>query len=125
MSDPIPKFIVDLARENRKNATKAEQFAWLKLRNRKYRGYKFNRQFPLIFKWTKTDIGFYIADFLCFELKLIIEIDGGYHQEQKEHDNWRDEVVSELGYRTLRITNEDVAYMYEIIDNFISKSTLP
>jgi very-short-patch-repair endonuclease len=120
MTERVPKFIVELARENRKNATKAEQFAWLKLRNRKYRGYKFNRQFPLIYSWNEHNIGFYIADFHCFELKLIIEIDGGYHKTQKELDGWRDEVVSELGYKTLRITNEDVAHMYTLIDKFIA-----
>ena len=119
-----PKFIIDLARENRRNATKAEAFAWRKLRNRKYRGYKFTRQFPLIHTWNEKELHFFIADFYCHQLKLVVEIDGGYHKENKEYDQWRDEVIDGLEIRTLRIINEDVSKMYSIIDEYLNNNPM-
>lgn len=51
---------------------------------------------------------FYIADFFCFEEKLVIEIDGGYHERQKEYDTLRTSVINELNIEVIRITNEEV-----------------
>jgi very-short-patch-repair endonuclease len=116
----IPKHIVDLARENRKNLTQQEFVAWQRLRGRKYRGLKFLRQHPLIYFWSKEDVHFFIADFYCHELKLVVEIDGGYHNLQPELDQWRDEVIQELGLKTLRIKNEDAGDVYRILDEYLA-----
>lgn len=86
------------AKENRKNATEAEEKLWQEIRNRKL-DYKFRRQHP---------IDNYIADFICLEQKLIIEIDGGYHTQTKEYDDARTFVLNELGYSVIRFTNEEV-----------------
>jgi len=55
-------------------------------------------------------IGDYIADFVCLDTKLIVELDGGYHQlpQQQISDNMRKEWLESKGYRTLRFTNEDL-----------------
>ena len=63
------------ARELRKQSTDAESTLWNLLRNRQLTGYKFRRQAP---------IGKYIVDFLCFERNLVVELDGGQHQEQSD-----------------------------------------
>ncbi len=62
-------------------------------------GFQFLRQRP---------IGNYIADFMCKELNLIIEIDGYSHQFKYEKDIQRDEKISELGFQTLRFTDDEV-----------------
>ncbi|MAF20708.1 MAG: endonuclease domain-containing protein [Candidatus Peribacteraceae bacterium] len=85
----------------RKKMTPEEIILWQELRNRKCGGLKFRRQ---------VNIGPYIADFLCKEHGTIIELDGKIHDktEQKERDINRDEYLEELGYKILRITNEEL-----------------
>jgi leucyl-tRNA synthetase len=96
------------AKENRKKATEAEKKLWNEIRNRKLE-YKFRRQHP---------IDNYIADFICLEQNLIIEVDGGYHTQTKEYDDARTAVLNELGYRVIRFTNEEVI---NDIKNVLSK----
>ncbi|MBA4394464.1 MAG: hypothetical protein C0407_13005 [Desulfobacca sp.] len=69
------------ARELRKNLTDAEKVLWKHLRLRQINDYKFRRQQP---------IGKYIVDFVCLEKRLIIEVDGGQHDEQGAYDSNRD-----------------------------------
>jgi len=69
------------------------------LRNRRFYNYKFRRQFP---------IAPYIADFACLDLKLIIELDGGQHTEQKLYDNQRDIFLEQRGFKVIRFWNNDV-----------------
>ena len=90
-----------LARELRKRQTDAERALWNKLRSKQIEGVKFRRQQP---------IGPYIVDFVSLERKLIIEIDGGQHNERKvrEKDQEREEWLKEKGYQTLRFWNNDV-----------------
>ncbi|MEO8474953.1 MAG: endonuclease domain-containing protein [Chryseolinea sp.] len=89
------------ARKNRKRPTKAEHLLWCRLRNRKLHGFKFRRQHP---------IKHFIADFFCAELKLVIEVDGGYHMErsQLEYDGGRTFELNELGIKTIRFSNEQL-----------------
>ena len=86
------------ARRLRVDATDAERRLWYRLRSRQIGGAKFVRQDP---------IGPYVADFVCRELKLIIEVDGGQHATDKR-DAVRDEWLSDRGYRVLRFWNNDV-----------------
>ena len=60
----------DFARQNRAEATEAEEILWSRLRGKKL-GYRFRRQHP---------IDCYIVDLVCLELKLVVEVDGGYHE---------------------------------------------
>jgi very-short-patch-repair endonuclease len=88
------------ARELRNNSTRAEIKLWSELlRAKKMMGYSFLRQRP---------IGYYIADFLCKDLKLIIEVDGISHEGKEEYDQRRDQRLLELGYITLRFTDNDI-----------------
>ena len=87
------------ARELRNSATDAEQRLWQHLRLKQLGGFKFRRQVP---------VTGYIADFLCHELKLIVELDGGQHVEQSAYDKQRTLVLEAAGYRVLRYWNDDV-----------------
>ncbi|MCW3090824.1 MAG: leucine--tRNA ligase [Ferruginibacter sp.] len=89
------------AKENRKELTEAEGVIWQKLRDRQLDGCKFRRQHP---------IAGYIPDFVCLEKKLIIEIDGEYHnsEEQKSFDEARANWLAENGFEMIRFTNEEV-----------------
>ena len=88
-------------RDFRKQQTLAEQALWELLRDRRLDGLKFRRQFP---------ITIFIADFCCFELKLILEVDGGVHElpQQRAHDENRDIYLRSLGYAILRLPNEQI-----------------
>lgn len=89
------------ARELRNNMTAQERKIWSILRNRKFYGFRFLRQYP---------IGSYIVDFICRSEKVIIEIDGGQHndEENKEYDAARTKYLEEKGYRVVRFWNNDV-----------------
>lgn len=96
-----------ICRRFRKNQTKAEKVFWDKSRNRQIDGYKILRQYPIRFEMDNT-IHFFIADFYCHEAKLVIEIDGGIHETQKDYDKMREQIIGQLGYRIIRFSNEEV-----------------
>lgn len=85
----------------RRNETKAEKLLWEKLRNNQLEGLKFRRQHP---------VNIYIADFYCHKFKLIIELNGDYHnqEEQKQKDEVRTEVLRLNGLKIIRFKNEEV-----------------
>ena len=87
------------ARDLRKNLTDAERFLWQHLRLRQMGKFKFRRQQP---------IDNYIVDFVCFERRLIVEIDGGHHSEQSGQDERRDEWLKKQGFTILRFWNNEV-----------------
>jgi very-short-patch-repair endonuclease len=89
---------VDRARSLRRALTPAETKLWANLRNRQLGGFKFTRQEP---------IGRYYADFACREQRLIVELDGGQHQGSAA-ERQRDSDLAALGYRVIRIWNNDV-----------------
>jgi very-short-patch-repair endonuclease len=103
----------ELARQMRKYPTQAEEFFWQKARNRRLFGLKFQRQHIIAYSFDATFTKFYIADFYCEELKLIIELDGQIHLELKEQDLIRTEQMIERGYQVLRFTNEEVLYNWD------------
>jgi very-short-patch-repair endonuclease len=92
---------VDRARQMRRDKTRAEERAWTQLKDRRTLGLKFHRQVP---------IDRYIVDFYCHEIRVIVEIDGGVHDRpgQAEWDAKKNRRLEELGYKVLRITNEEV-----------------
>ena len=106
------------ARSFRKNMTDAENRMWYFLRNRRLNGYKFVREFV---------IGSYIADFVCREKKLIIEVDGGQHMEAAEYDKRRTEFLEKNGYRVLRVWNNEVfTNTREVLESILNLlETLP
>jgi len=87
------------ARSLRKNLTDAERKLWRRLRSRQLLAYKFRRQFP---------IGPYVVDFVCLERRLIVEVDGGQHAEQRRRDEKRAAYLREQGFRVDRFWNNQV-----------------
>jgi very-short-patch-repair endonuclease len=89
------------ARKLRQQATDAEARLWYHLRGRRLQGFRFRRQHP---------IGPYFADFVCLEVGLIVELDGGQHNTCKglDHDAIRSEVLAARGFEILRFWNNDV-----------------
>jgi very-short-patch-repair endonuclease len=78
--------------------THAERKLWFALRDRRFVGFKFRRQVP---------IGRFIADFVCFEARLVIEVDGGQHADSVQ-DQFRDRWFAANRFRVLRFWNNEV-----------------
>lgn len=96
-----------LCRELRKNQTQAEKILWERVRNRKLIDKKFYRQFPIFHDYLGKET-FYIADFYCHESKLVIELDGGVHENRKNEDRLKDETIKVMGINVIRFKNEEV-----------------
>ena len=79
--------------------TPAERRLWAALRRNAVDGFHFRRQ---------QVIAGYIVDFYCDSAKLAVELDGAAHQDQEKYDQKRDEAISRLGVRVLRISNEAI-----------------
>ena len=77
--------------------TDAERCVWDALRNRQLHGFKFRRQ---------ATVGRFVADFLCADAMLIVEVDGGQHEEQR--DATRTAFLKRSGYRVIRFWNDEV-----------------
>ena len=86
------------ARHMRKNPTEAEAKLWRALRDHRFSGFKFRRQEP---------IGNYIADFVCFRPRIIVEADGTQHQGSS-YDALRDRWFASQGFTVVRLWNNDV-----------------
>lgn len=104
------KLLKELQQERKRLTTESEEILWQQLRA-KTLGFKFRRQHI---------IDEFIVDFVCLQKRLIIEIDGGYHNkpEQKEADEMRTQILNELGYKVIRFNNEEVV---GTIDKVIQK----
>ena len=104
--------------ELRKNSTNAERLLWSKLKNKQMGGYKFSRQYG---------IGYYIADFYCPALKLVIEVDGGQHysEEGMMHDKQREEFLKGMAIRLIRFNNLDVLKNIEGVFESIQRELPP
>ncbi|MBL8642402.1 MAG: endonuclease domain-containing protein [Rhodospirillaceae bacterium] len=87
------------ARRLRRSQTEAEALFWARVRARQLHGAKFKRQ---------CAIGDFIVDFLCFDARLIVELDGGQHADQVASDAEHTQKLEALGYRVLRFWNNDV-----------------
>lgn len=111
LADPLLYALLrDYARENRNHPTEAESLLWERLRNGKV-GKKFNRQHI---------IGPFIVDFACLEIKLIIEVDGGYHSEPRQalSDEERTAELNKLGFWVIRFENEEIIHnIDQVIQN--------
>jgi very-short-patch-repair endonuclease len=100
------------ARALRENATDTERFLWSYLRRRQLHGHRFRRQVP---------VGNYVADFVCLEKKLIIEVDGSQHDLRRRHDEERSRYLEGEGFRVLRfwdneVFNETQAVLHVILE---------
>ena len=116
---------LQLAREHRKNPTKAEKVFWEKVKNKNLNGLTFNRQFLMEYKEVMGNKLYYIADFHNFQNKLVIEIDGDIHEQQKEYDNEREIDIKYMGYQVLRFSNDEVIYNWEKVEKRILEFLKP
>jgi very-short-patch-repair endonuclease len=110
MSNPNP--LVKTAKRLRREMTDAERVLWREVRAHSFAGFKFKRQEPL---------ESFVVDFICYEAKLIIEIDGGQHADKKEADEGRTRWLESRGYRVLRFWNNDVLKNIEGVMQEIEK----
>jgi len=97
---------IGVARKLRQTSTTPEVKLWKYLRNRRFMGLKFRRQFP---------VGPYVVDFVCLSHKLVIELDGGQHAEQLNYDNQRTEYLKHFGFTVLRFWNTDVFCQFDVL----------
>ena len=107
--------LLDHARELRIRQTDAEQRLWYQLRAHRFMNLKFKRQKP---------VGHYIADFICHECGVIVELDGGQHQEQAAYDQARDAWLRAQGYTVLRFWNHEVMQQMEAVLEAIRMAVL-
>ncbi|MGL6073240.1 MAG: endonuclease domain-containing protein [Fimbriiglobus sp.] len=100
------------ANDLRLRLTETERFVWAKLRGRRFEGFKFRRQ---------VSIGNYIVDFVCFESRLILELDGGQHGEPDHHraDQIRDLWLKSQGFSVHRFWNHEVLADWETIEEHL------
>ncbi len=91
------------ARALRGRMTDAERKLWYALRDRRFEKFKFRRQVP---------IGRFIVDFVCFEARIVIEVDGGQHADSLS-DRSRDRWLAAKGFRVLRFWNNEVLRNFE------------
>lgn len=103
------------AKQLRSNMTDAEKLLWHHLRGHRFVGAKFKRQQPL---------GNYIVDFVCFEIKLVIEVDGGQHLNSSQ-DQQRDAWLRGQGFEVLRFWNNEVLEQTEAVLERIYQSLSP
>jgi ATP-dependent DNA helicase RecG len=92
------KYLKEIREDLKGNPTEAEKLLWKYLRNKKT-GHKIRRQHV---------IDIYIVDFVCLEKRVVIEIDGKIHLQQKEKDRLRTDTLNNIGYLVIRFTNEEV-----------------
>jgi very-short-patch-repair endonuclease len=116
----INKLAIETARKLRQKSTKAEKVFWGIVRNRKINNKKFNRQFPIIFDFDEHR-SFFIADFYCHEAQLIVEIDGGIHEQQKDYDLLRTEILNQLNLKVIRFDNKQVLEDIDVVINSLVK----
>ena len=102
---------LEYSKELRKNMTDAENILWYYLKNKQLAGCKFRRQ---------EAIDNYIADFVCYETKVIIELDGGQHNEKVniDKDIKRQNYLEKKGFKVLRFWNNEI---FENIDGVLDK----
>ena len=104
------------ARTLRRNQTDAERTLWFRLRDRRLCGLKFRRQMP---------IDRYVVDFCCEAARLIVEVDGGQHDERSEEDKMRTAALEARGYLVLRFWNNEVLQNMDGVLEVIASTARP
>jgi very-short-patch-repair endonuclease len=94
--------------------TDAERALWYNLRDRRFSGFKFKRQ------WT---LGPFVVDFCCHEHRLVVEVDGSQHNDQIDRDRTR--WLENQGYRVIRFWNNDVLTNLDGVLEALAQSLVP
>ena len=88
-----------MAKWMRSHMTLAEKCFWNGVKTDRFMGLHFRRQ---------QIIHGFIADFYCEELNLVVEVDGGIHEQQKDYDQLRTKIINQYGIKVIRFSNEEV-----------------
>ncbi len=96
---PKPSKLLAMARRMRRQPTDAENLLWQRLKAKRLEGWKFRRQEP---------VAGYVADFLCYDARLVIEVDGGQHAADADRDEQRTMAIAAEGFRVVRFWNNEV-----------------
>jgi very-short-patch-repair endonuclease len=102
----------ELARKFRQEMTNAESILWSRLRRNQLHGFHFRRQ---------QIIDGFIADFYCHAARLVVEVDGGVHENFVEYDALRDSIIQSNGLRLVRFANARVTNNIEVVLDDIAK----
>ena len=113
--EKVAETLIRLAKSLRRRQTEAERLLWRHLQRKQLEGVKFRRQAP---------IGRYLVDFVSFERKLIVEIDGGQHAVEVEKDREREVWLSTQGFTTLRFWNNEIMQNLEGVLEVIRENIL-
>jgi very-short-patch-repair endonuclease len=108
--------LTEAARTLRREMTDAEKILWKHLRAKQIDGFKFRRQ---------EQIGRFIADFVCYETKIIIEADGGQHATEKQKDDERTAWLNSQGFTVLRFWNNEILTNIEGVLEVIRNACCP
>ena len=112
-----PDHLLKRSRRLRREQTEAESKLWSHLRAKRLQGLKFRRQVP---------IGNYIADFVCPQAKLVVEVDGSQHVDDRAYDNRRTAFLEKQSYRILRFWNSEVlAEMDDVLEKITAVAIAP
>ncbi|MCK4559969.1 MAG: DUF559 domain-containing protein [Calditrichia bacterium] len=110
----------ELCRKLRKSQTEAELLFWTHVRGRKFKRLKFYRQCPIFYEINDQE-SFFIADFFCFDIKTVIEIDGKIHDFRYKEDLEKSGIRKTLGLKIIRIKNEDIEFnITQVLKNLSS-----
>jgi very-short-patch-repair endonuclease len=104
----------EAARLLRKKMTPTDKLLWEKLKLKQINGVRFRRQHP---------IDFFIADFYCHEARLVVEIDGEIHEDNKDYDDRRSAAMEKYLVKVIRFTNSEVENKIEQVINLIKAQT--
>jgi very-short-patch-repair endonuclease len=102
--------LMDLAKMLRNNMTFHEKLLWEKLKGKQICGVRFRRQHP---------INFFVADFYCHEVKLVVEVDGEIHKDKIDYDDGRSAEMEKFGIEVIRFTNYEVENSMEKVTDKI------
>ena len=97
---------VNAAKQQRRTMTMAERLLWQQVRANRLGGFHFRRQ---------QIVAGYIVDFYCHAAGLVVEVDGPIHEQQRDYDNERDDALSNLGFRIMRFSNNDVLHNLDAV----------
>jgi very-short-patch-repair endonuclease len=113
---PTAKRIRHFAKKMRRESTDAERAMWYLLRDRRFASFKFRRQAPF---------QNFIIDFICFERRFVVEIDGSRHADSKR-DAARDAILTADGFRVVRYWNNDVLQQAPaVLEDILAKLAEP
>ena len=108
--------------QNLDNLPPEEKIIWEILKNGKFRALNFKRQHPIIYHINDHEPAYFIADFYCADIKLVIELERSHQDSRREHGQFLDQILKDMNIRVLRIETgklSDIHWMLKQIERYI------